>query len=325
MASVAAHDSRPIFIQVDVQAAGQFQVSWKIPDSVEPAAAPDVVLVGDCRDVVIPTQAAGESGAQPGDALVGLRWYTCPSSGQHQQNVSALLLKFPGAAPPLSALVRVQWPDGSTHTVHAAPGELRIALPVRDSTAGVFRQYFALGVEHILRGYDHLLFVACLLLLAGGWRRVVLAVTGFTAAHSVTLALAALGWVTLPVPPVEAAIALSILVLAAELARAGRDTLMWRYPLAVAAVFGLLHGFGFASVLGDIGLPGHEVPAALLAFNLGVEAGQLCFIALLLAGFAFLQRWLPEWLRGNASLRVAAYPIGVIAAFWFVERLSAFI
>jgi hypothetical protein len=169
-----------------------------------------------------------------------------------------------------------------------------------------------------------LLFVLALLFLVRGGKRIVLTITAFTVAHSITLAAATLGVVNLPGPPVEATIALSIVFLAREMAVTvhGGAGLTARYPWLVAFVFGLLHGLGFAGVLAEIGLPQHAIPTALLCFNIGVEIGQLLFVGAALALFFILRRWLSGWL---AMLRWApAYAIGGVASFWLVARVAAF-
>lgn len=190
------------------------------------------------------------------------------------------------------------------------------------------RTYLLLGVEHILGGIDHLLFVLALLLLVKGIRRLVATVTAFTLAHSLTLAGATLGFVTMPGPPVEAAIALSIVFVAAEVihSRQGKSGLTERFPWVVAFTFGLFHGFGFAGALTDIGLPQNSIPLALLFFNVGVEMGQLLFIAAVL-GLIWLGRKLanrlclphPKW-----TWAVPPYVIGSLAVFWLIQRIAAF-
>jgi hydrogenase/urease accessory protein HupE len=184
-------------------------------------------------------------------------------------------------------------------------------------------------MQHIWQGNDHLLFIACLVLIAGSWRRILITITGFTLAHSITLALAALELVRVPVPPVEAVIALSIVFLAREIALDRRDTLTWRHPIAVSSSFGLLHGFGFASALSDIGLPQTEIPAALLAFNVGVEIGQVVFVATILSIFWLVTQSLKKlkfdsvnWLLNIE--KPMAYTVGTITMFWTVERISEF-
>ena len=188
----------------------------------------------------------------------------------------------------------------------------------------VARDYTLLGVDHILSGFDHLTFVLALLLIVSGARRLLITVTAFTLAHSITLAAATLGVLWVPGPPVEAVIALSILFLANELIKVNRGeaSLTARNPWVVAFAFGLLHGFGFAGALGEIGLPQNEVPLALLMFNVGVEIGQLLFVAVVLVGLLLVKRlhdnW-PVWLR-----QVPAYGIGGISAFWLIERVVGF-
>ena len=190
---------------------------------------------------------------------------------------------------------------------------------------GAMRQktcdYLVIGAEHILFGWDHLLFVIALVLLIGNWRRVVVAATAFTISHSITLAAASLGFVGLPQKPVEALIALSILFLALEIVRSdpGQPTLTRRFPWVVAFLFGLLHGFGFAGALAEIGLPQDDLVAALLAFNIGVEAGQLLVIGLLLGTIAAARKFAPAAL--SPAIRAASYGIGIIGAYWLIDRV----
>ena len=193
--------------------------------------------------------------------------------------------------------------------------------------------YLRLGVEHILFGFDHLLFVLALVILVRDWRRVLVTVTAFTVAHSLTLGAATLGFVSVPGPPVEAAIALSIVLVAVEIinARRGTPSLAARWPWLVAFCFGLLHGFGFAGALSQVGLPHHAIPLALLFFNLGVEIGQLAFVgAVLTASWMFrcaaAIRFEPPAVERivNRLDVIAVYAIGSIAAYWLIERTSAF-
>jgi hydrogenase/urease accessory protein HupE len=178
-----------------------------------------------------------------------------------------------------------------------------------------------MGIGHLLTGWDHLAFVLGLVLLVGDWRRLLGTVTSFTLGHSLTLSLAALGFVRLPAGPIEAAIALSILILAVELAHRDRPSLLGRRPWLMAASFGLLHGLGFAGALAQVGLPVREIPLALLSFNVGIELGQIAFIlAVLGLSFALspLLRRLPAW-----TTAVPTYCIGSLAAFWLFQRLAA--
>ena len=219
--------------------------------------------------------------------------------------------------PPGDVILRVA-PLGEPPQVRVLTATSPVAtMPPPEAAIPVWRGYLGLGFEHILEGWDHLLFVTALVLIAGTWRRAALAVTAFTVAHSVTLAASVLGAVSLNPRFVEAAIALSIVLLAVELAR-GDDSLTRRYPAAVAFAFGLLHGFGFAGALAAIGLPEGEIAPALLAFNLGVEAGQMTLVATLLAMLALIRRAAPAALA--PATRLATYAIGVTGAFWLIDR-----
>jgi hydrogenase/urease accessory protein HupE len=222
------------------------------------------------------------------------------------------------------ALVRIAFADGSTWVQRLTPQQPQAVVPERQSGWAVAGTYLALGVEHILFGIDHLLFVLALILLTTGTWRLVKTVTAFTVAHSITLGLATLGFVHVPSKPVEAVIALSIVFVAVEIVRARerRSGLAARMPWIVAFTIGLLHGFGFAGALSEVGLPESHIPVALLFFNLGVEAGQLLFVAVALAGIGIarcLWKVRPRW----AEL-APPYAIGGLASFWVIERIAAF-
>jgi hydrogenase/urease accessory protein HupE len=219
-------------------------------------------------------------------------------------------------------LVRIQRPDDSVQTARLTPTEPAFIVAAVPGTFDVAGTYLALGVEHILLGIDHLLFVLALLILVSGWRRLVWTITAFTAAHSITLAGATLGFVRVSQGPVEAVIALSILFVAMEIVhtRQGSPGITERRPWIVAFAFGLLHGFGFAGALAQIGLPDNAIPLALLFFNVGVEAGQLMFVAAvlaLIAGWRQLNAPWPQW-----AWRVPVYAIGSLAAYWTIERVA---
>ena len=225
----------------------------------------------------------------------------------------------------LARLVRVDGTVQLERILSVHPSFVARRSPAR---LEVVRTYTILGIEHILSGFDHLLFVLALVLLVQGTRRLVVTITAFTAAHSLTLAGATLGWVHVPAPPVEASIALSIVFVASEIvhARQGRYSVTQHYPWVVAFTFGLLHGFGFAGALAEVGLPQSSIPIALLFFNVGVEIGQLVFVGAVLAVMAIgwrAQRRLrfsqPAWLW-----RIGPYAIGALASFWLVERVAAF-
>lgn len=317
----SAHEGRPLYIELEEKAGGAVFLKWRVPSTLEQGNAPVIQLPADCERVQAPQSAMTPAGE------VGQGLFDCRAL----EGGLFLDIAYPYGNPSVSTLTRITRPSGEVRIVRSGPSESRIDIPAGESAGSVAREYLTLGVEHILTGYDHLLFIACLLLLAGTMRRVLLTVTGFTIAHSVTLALAAVDLVRLPVPPLEAAIALSIVFVAAELARPSRETLTWRYPMLVSSGFGLLHGFGFAAVLGEIGLPQTEVPLALLFFNLGVEVGQVAFIlvlaVVLVAVTHVIARLRAESERmalGELSVPVG-YVVGTLACFWTVERVVAFI
>src|SRR5580658_5302695 len=195
-------------------------------------------------------------------------------------------------------LVRIETLAGAIQTERLSPTKTAFVVQAAPGTGEVAATYLRLGVEHILFGFDHLLFVLALVILVRQWRRVAITVTAFTIAHSITLAAATLGFVNVPGPPVEATIALSIVLVAVEIlnVRRGQPSFTARLPWLVAFSFGLLHGFGFAGALAEVGLPQHAIPVALLFFNVGVEIGQLVFVAAVLSvirllRYAASQRW----------------------------------
>ncbi|WP_394172435.1 HupE/UreJ family protein [Thalassotalea litorea] len=199
------------------------------------------------------------------------------------------------------------------------------SFQVEDSyqQTNTFVLYTILGIEHILIGLDHLLFVACLIYISRTGRKLLLTITGFTIAHSLTLILATTNTINLPIAPVEAVIALSIVLLALEIYKNRTNSITLTYPVAVSTSFGLLHGFGFASVLSDIGLPADETWFALLSFNVGVEIGQLLFVAALFVVF-FLCKFLFKSLTLDKLRFAVSYACGSVAMYWLVQRLAAF-
>jgi hydrogenase/urease accessory protein HupE len=213
-------------------------------------------------------------------------------------------------------LVRVATLDGRVASRVLRPGAASITVEASAGAAG----YLRLGVEHILLGVDHLLFVLALVLIVGDVRGLVKTITAFTVAHSITLALATLGFVRVPPAPVEAVIALSIVLLARELV--SRSGWTARRSWVVAFGFGLLHGFGFAGALREVGLPPRDIPAALMLFNVGVELGQLAFVGVVLAAIAAVRRVAVP--AGPALRRVPAYGIGTVAAYWLIQRIAGF-
>jgi hydrogenase/urease accessory protein HupE len=221
-----------------------------------------------------------------------------------------------------AAIVKVAWLDGAAraYTVTAAQPVVRLFGSAEDrrDTQEIAWAYLVLGVEHILTGFDHLLFVVALLFLVGFNRRLFWTITAFTVAHSLTLALSALGWVTLRQPPVEATIALSIVLVAGE-ALHDRTTWSRSWPALVAFLFGLVHGLGFAGALREIGLPGHDLWTALVTFNVGVEVGQVFVVGVAYAAWRLFAR-IPHATLARAP---ALYVIGSVAAFWSIDRIAA--
>ena len=206
------------------------------------------------------------------------------------------------------------------------PGPIWVPLRSSPGTVEVIGTYTWLGIEHILTGADHLLFVLALVLIVRSRRQLLITITAFTIAHSITLALATLNLVRIPGPPVEATIALSIVFVASEIVRLrrGREGLAARKPWVIAFAFGLLHGLGFAGALAEIGLPQNAIPLALLFFNVGVEIGQLMFVVAVLAAAAIAHRLIRRHTEPRWTKVMLAYLIGSVASFWVFERIAAF-
>ncbi len=314
-----AHEGRPLFIEIEEKDTGAVFLKWRVPSTIDPGNAPRIALPAACARVQSPDTAASPT------LNIGQGLFDCAAL----DGPLSISITYPRGNPIVSSLVRVLRPSGEVQVIRNGPDVVQVEIPNAEDAGSIVTEYLILGIEHILTGYDHLLFVACLLLLAGSAKRVLLIVTGFTLAHSVTLALAALDIVSVPIAPLEAVIALSIVFVAAELARPSRETLTWRYPILISSGFGLLHGFGFAAVLGEIGLPQTEVPLALLFFNLGVEVGQIAFILFLVAvtfillrGLAFVKEEFKSWGLDEVT-KPTAYLVGSLAALWTVERFIA--
>jgi hypothetical protein len=220
-------------------------------------------------------------------------------------------------------LLRLDLADGTKHAAILRPASPSFDIPARATRTQVAWSYTRMGVIHILEGIDHLLFLLALLLLVSGFWKLLKTITAFTLAHSVTLALATLGVVAVPPAPTEAVISLSIVFLAAEIVRKhqGESVLTARYPWVVAFVFGLFHGLGFAGALSQVGVPQHEVPLALLMFNVGVEIGQVVFVTVVVSVLAVV-RHIPV-AKTRHAWKLAPYALGSIAAFWTIERVTA--
>lgn len=321
--SAHADEYRPAYLQLTETRPNTFDVLWKVPARGDLRLRLGVGFTPGVDDLAPP-----RSSLIPGAYIE--EWTFNADGGPVEGKLAGHRITIDGL-PSLSTevLVRIAYLDGATETARLTPASPSFAVVGAPERMDVVNTYLVFGVEHILQGFDHLLFVACLVFIAGTWRRILITVTGFTIAHSITLTMAALGLIGLPIPPIEATIALSIVFLAREIAVDRRDTLTWRYPVAVSSTFGLLHGFGFASALSEIGLPQNEIPAALLAFNIGVEIGQIMFVIFLLAVFQLI-RTVREKTRLNTGLRrvvlekSVAFATGTVAMFWTIQRVSGF-
>ncbi|MGH7789024.1 MAG: HupE/UreJ family protein [Candidatus Binatia bacterium] len=308
------HGLDPAALALRETAPGVFAVTWRASVLRLPGADVRPLLPAHCRQV-------GSSEADEGTDHLTLRWSVdCGPGGLSGATVGVADL----SAAKINALLTITRVGGERIQVVLSPRSPSFEVPVQPSRWDVVRSYLRLGIEHILSGPDHLLFVFGLLLLVSASRLLLQTITAFTIGHSITLSAAALGLASVPSRPIEVLIALSVLVLATELARdGGQTTALRRFPWAMAVAFGLLHGFGFAGALAEAGLTGAEVPLALVSFNAGIELGQLAFIGMILAGGALLTRWLPS--AAARSTRPAVYTMGVLAAFWCLERVADWI
>lgn len=314
-----ADEYRPAYLELNQIGTEVYDVLWKVP-----ARGQDERL---SLNVVFP---ANVQMIEKKRALFVRRSYIEYSTISRTGGLTGARIQIKGLeGVSTDVLVRIQRLDGTSETARLNAASTSFTVNGSASFYDVLKTYLVFGIEHILGGYDHLLFIACLIFIAGTWRRILVTITGFTIAHSITLTLAALNLVRLPIPPIEATIALSIVFLAREIALDRRDTLTWRYPIAISAGFGLLHGFGFASALKDIGLPQTEIPIALLAFNVGVEIGQLLFVLAILAGFTMISICLSlfnpaseNWLAKIE--KPLAYCVGAITIIWTIERVAGF-
>ncbi len=312
-----AHDYRPLLVRVSEESTGRYVVSWQPSPVLSAADQPIVELAGagckeDARGRSLPDQR--RSAYRCDDPSTPLR----------------IEITYPNDNPSLPTLLNLTRADGSITRVTGSPGSRSITLSEPQPESLRAQSYALIGFDHILRGVDHLIFLSFLWLITGtGWI-LIRALTGFTVGHSVTLALAATGISTPPAPFIESMIALSIVLMAAESLKDERTTLTLRHPVMVSTLFGLLHGFGFAGYLREVGLPKNDELSALLMFNIGVEAGQIVFVLAVASMGVMLQKGSTALARGNHLLStapykektrtIAAYAGGAIAASWFMQR-----
>ena len=307
-----AHEARPAYLEIRETAPGRFNVLWRTPVLAGMRLPVVLKLPNDVRNVREPNV------QELSDSFVERRWIDAGRSG-----LAGKRIEFTGLQLSITdVLVRVEMLDGRKWTTIAHPSQPWVEIAASQTWWEVAGTYVVQGIRHILFGADHMLFVLGLLLIVKDRWMLLKTVTAFTVAHSITLAVASLGYASAPVVPLNAAIALSILFLGPEIVRSwrGETSFTIEHPWVVAFAFGLIHGFGFASALTSAGLPPNELPLALVSFNVGVEIGQLGFILLVLAlerSFRVLEvRW-PRWVQA-----LPGYTVGSLGAFWTVQRLA---
>ena len=314
----AADEFRPAYLLLRQVDAVTYDVLWKVPALDELTTLSVHPVFPEGTRFLAPMRSSYATGAAV------QRWRVAVAGG-----LAGKAIEFRGlSASAIDVLVRVERIDATVQLARVLPVEPRFVATASPGPLEVVQTYTVLGIEHILTGFDHLLFVLALVLLVNTTRRLVTTITAFTVAHSLTLFAATLGWVHVPGRPVEAMIALSIVFVASEIVRGrqGRPGLTERNPWTVAFVFGLLHGLGFAGALAQVGLPQASIPSALFFFNVGVETGQLLFVAAVLATIGVGHR-VSRWLRLRAASwlwGVPPYAIGGLASFWVVQRVAAF-
>ncbi len=315
-ASLSAHALDPGYLDLVSIGQDRWRVTWRAPDVSGRPMPIEARLPENCSP-----------GAPPPPVFDGRAWTTgwvttCPGG------LVGGLIEIVGLdRTSTDTLLRYELQPGQTQVHRLTSANTAFAVPEDPGVADILLSYIGLGVTHILEGADHLLFVFALLLIIRDRGRLLLAITAFTVAHSITLAAASLGWLTVPPPPVEAVIALSIVFLAYELSLPpeARDPVAERFPWVVSFAFGLIHGLGFAGALREIGLPEGDIPLALFSFNIGVELGQILFIVLVLTIGAASRRFYPEIkTRAGSLTRVASYGIGSLGAFWVIDRIAGF-
>ncbi len=308
--NVSAHEVRPAYLLLRQTGLDTYDVLWKVP------GVGDNLRLGLYVELPAGCSNLNEPRGFFASGSLTERWSVQCSGG-----FTGGTIRINGLSATMTdVLVRHERLDGSAHVSRLTPSAPSFVVQASPGAMQVAATYLQLGFEHILLGVDHLLFVLGLLLIVRGRFALLKTITAFTVAHSLTLGIATLGYASAPVPPLNAAIALSILFLGPEIVRAerGRTSLTIRYPWVVAFAFGLLHGFGFASGLSTAGMAPAAIPQALLWFNVGVELGQMAFVGLMLGlahSFRVLEMRWPVWVA-----RVPGYAVGVCGAFWTIQR-----
>ena len=316
VAPASADDFRPAYLQITQDDPTTYDVLWKVP-----ALGEDAVLK------VRPEFPPGTTNLTPqrssyANGVAVSRWRIKAPGGLEGKAIT-----FPGLSETrIDVLARLSRADGTVQLERILASDPQFLVQASPGAFEVVQTYTVLGIEHILTGFDHLCFVLALVMIVGFNRRLIWTVTAFTVAHSITLALATLGAIHVPRPPVEATIALSIVFVASEIIqqRSGREGLASKQPWLVAFAFGLLHGLGFAGALAEIGLPEDSIPLALLFFNTGVELGQLLFIASVFVATRLLFLAVTNHIELKRAATVPAYLIGGVASYWTIERVISF-
>ncbi|MCG7522435.1 HupE/UreJ family protein [Ruegeria sp. Ofav3-42] len=307
-------------MQITERSPDVYRLFWRKPDVRQKPMAISVLLPEHC-----------ETASPPQPWYDGSAWISDWTT-QCSHELAGDLISIPGLQDTQTdVLIRLDLMDLPEVSARLIPDQTVFEVPTDVSSFSVLLTYIGLGTDHILEGFDHLLFVFALLVLIRDRWRLLGAITAFTLAHSITLALASLGLVHVPSPPVEAVIALSIVFLAVEIAKrnSSGSRLSERWPWIVSFSFGLLHGLGFAGALSEIGLPEGDIFVALLGFNIGVEIGQILFVAVVLLLGAALSRMIPVFAHlrlenGQIWNTATSYVVGGIASFWLVERVAGF-
>ena len=311
--SLKAHEIRPAYLQIDQIGTNEYTVLWKVPRTVDKVPDIQPTFENDFKltEAVKPRLL---------DAFVLYTYRLKGNKSLENSSINITKLNTTG----IDVLVSIRFSDKSQYTFLLQPTKSSVKIPESPNKWIVAKTYIILGIEHILLGFDHLLFVLALLIITTGFKKLLKTITAFTLAHSITLTCSALQIIHLPGPPVEAVIALSIVFLALEILKIqkGKATLTSKKPWLVAFTFGLLHGFGFAGALAEIGLPQNEIPLALAGFNIGVELGQIFFVLLTLLLWKMVKPLIPA--QNSKVQKILPYAIGTLSMFWLIERISGF-
>jgi hypothetical protein len=314
-----AHEIRPALLEITEREPGWFDVTWKVPALGDRVLALTPVFP-ECMKPVGPPS----THVAPGAVL------QYQSLKTDEESIVGETIFVEGlSALQIDVLARIQLVNGDTHSVILRPKSPSFVIPARATKGAVAWSYLKMGAIHIFGGIDHLLFVLALVMIVPNRWMLLKTITAFTVAHSITLALATLGFVHVPPGPTEAVIALSIVFLAVEIvhSRQGKISLAERYPWVVAMIFGLFHGLGFAGALSEVGLPQHEIPLALLMFNVGVELGQIVFVVAVLGLLALFHMACKRFpiMVPKSRWQLVPYMIGGVAAYWTIERTLSFL